>query len=208
MSTIVATVIAIPLVKFVPRRKILLPSIAAFVACLLIFSSVGTAIPGSLVASKILITFMILYNFFFTIALVSLASIMISETASTRLRSPAQSIAVFTAWGEAVFWTAILPYLINPTKANLGAKIGFMYGGFGICIFLFVFFCVPEYLGRSLEELDELFIKRVPTRKFSSFVCTGTVDGQTVDEKSAQVLDGKTGLNSQHIEVPETRVNA
>lgn len=192
VSTVAAAVLVIPLVKYVPRRKILLPSIAAFTTCLLTFSSVGTAIPDSKAASKVLVTFMILYNFFFTIALVSLASIMVSESASTRLRSPAQSIAVFTAWSEAVFWTAVLPYLINPEKANLGAKIGFMYGGFGVCIFLFVFFCVPEYFKRSLEELDELFIKRVATRSFSSFECTASVDGQTVDDAATEVLEHKT----------------
>jgi hypothetical protein len=95
---------------------------------------------------------------------------MVSESASTRLRSKAQSVTVFTAWAEATMWTAVLPYLINPDAANIAAKIGFMYGGFGVIIFAFIFFCVPEYQNRSLEELDEMFMKRVSTRKFSSFV--------------------------------------
>ncbi|KAH7412937.1 general substrate transporter [Cadophora sp. MPI-SDFR-AT-0126] len=187
LSTFIGTIIAIFLVHYVPRRKIILPCTGTFVICLFIFSSVGTAIPNSKVASKILVAFMILYNFFFTISLVSLASILISESASTRLRSQTQSVAVFTAWGEAIFWTAILPYLINPTAANLGAKIGFMYGGFGVCIFLFIFFYLPEYYNRSLEELDEMFMKKVKTRGFSSFECTGTIQGRSVEEKVADM---------------------
>lgn len=64
-------------------------------------------------------------------------------------------------------------YLINPNVANLKAKIGYMYGGFGVCIWVFIFYCVPEYLGRPLEEIDEMFLKGVAARGFKGFVCTG-----------------------------------
>lgn len=184
LSALLAAVLAIPLVHVVGRRKLLLTCVAGFVVCLFIFSSVGTTEPQSIIVSKILITFIVLYNFLFTISLVVVASTVISETASTRLRSQAQSLAVFTAWSEAVMWTAVLPYLINPNAANLKAKIGFMYGGFGVCIWVFIFYCVPEYLGRPLEEIDEMFLKRVAARGFKEFVCTGylAVDSSTDSE--------------------------
>lgn len=38
--------------------------------------------------------------------------------------------------------------------ANLQSKIGFIY------------FCVPECQGRSFEEIDRLFRKKTPLRKF------------------------------------------
>lgn len=41
----------------------------------------------------------------------------------------------------------------------------------------------PETTGRSLEELDELFEKHVPARKFSRFVTTGA--GHRVAELEA-----------------------
>ncbi|GAQ04924.1 probable glucose transporter rco-3 [Aspergillus lentulus] len=176
LSALLAAVLSIPLVHVTGRRRILLTCVAGFVVCLFIFSSVGTAVPQSVIASKILITFMVLYNFLFTISLVVVASTVISETASTRLRSQAQSLAVFTAWSEAVMWTAVLPYLINPNAANLKAKIGFMYGGFGVCIWFFIFYCVPEYLHRPLEEINEMFLKGVAAREFEGFLCTGDLD--------------------------------
>ena len=67
-------------------------------------------------------------------------------------------------------WTAVLPYLINPLSANLGAETGFMYSGFRTFIWRFVFLCMPQYLYRSLAELDEIFIERVPARQFKGYV--------------------------------------
>jgi hypothetical protein len=36
-----------------------------------------------------------------------------------------------------------------------------------------VYFFVPEFSGRSYAQLDELFARRVPARKFKEFKCTG-----------------------------------
>jgi SP family sugar:H+ symporter-like MFS transporter len=183
MSTLVSTVVAIPLVYFVGRRAVLLVCVAVFTSSLFIFSSVGVALPGTIVASRVLVSFMVIYNCFFHISLGSVGSMMIAELPSTRLRFKAQSLAVLAAYLWGIIWTCALPYLINPTAANLGAKIGFIYGGFGIFMFLFIFLCVPELFGRSLEEVDEMFMKKVPARQFSSFVCTGEVNHHSVDEK-------------------------
>ena len=38
----------------------------------------------------------------------------------------------------------------------------------GILGWVTVFFFVPELKGRSYEELDELFERRIPTRRFAS----------------------------------------
>ena len=54
-----------------------------------------------------------------------------------------------------------------------GARVGFVYGGCSFLALLWVFFFLPELKGRSLEELDEMFASRVPTRKFKNYVCTG-----------------------------------
>ncbi|KAH8901108.1 MFS general substrate transporter [Thozetella sp. PMI_491] len=122
-----------------------------------LLASVGTAAPDSVSSSKVSVTFMILYSLGFQLSMGILASTLVSESASTRVRSHAQSVTVFT--------------------------IRFMYGGFGILIFIFTFFYVPEYRNRSLEELDEMFMKHVAARQFKAFVTTGTVNGHSVDEK-------------------------
>ena len=86
LPTLLSAVFAFPTVQHVRRRRLLLPCIGGFPVCLFTFLSVDTARPETEVASKILITFMVIYNFLFTISLVVVALTYISETASTRLR--------------------------------------------------------------------------------------------------------------------------
>jgi MFS transporter, SP family, sugar:H+ symporter len=38
---------------------------------------------------------------------------------------------------------------------------------------IFIFFYLPEVKGRTLEEIDEMFMARLPARKFRKYVCTG-----------------------------------
>jgi MFS transporter, SP family, sugar:H+ symporter len=64
--------------------------------------------------------------------------------------------------------TFIIPYLLYPPYANLDAKVGFIFGSTAICALIFGYFCVPECKGRSLEEVDRLFIDGVPIRKFKN----------------------------------------
>lgn len=65
-------------------------------------------------------------------------------------------------------WAFVIPKLFNPNEANLGAKVTFIFGGlaFVSCIYLWVY--QPETAGRTYEELDELFVNKVPGRKFKS----------------------------------------
>lgn len=35
----------------------------------------------------------------------------------------------------------------------------------------FVYFMLPEVRGRTLEEIDEMFRNKVPTRAFPTYVC-------------------------------------
>lgn len=69
--------------------------------------------------------------------------------------------------------TYVNPYVQDEGYGNLGARIGFVYGGCSFLALLWVYFFLPELKGRSLEELDEMFESRVPTRKFRKYVCTG-----------------------------------
>lgn len=66
-------------------------------------------------------------------------------------------------------WGFVLPYLFNPNKANLGAKVTFIFGGLSVLCLIYLWFCQPETTGLSYEELDQLFINRVPTRKFKTY---------------------------------------
>lgn len=74
-------------------------------------------------------------------------------------------MAAFTVQNLTNFVTTFtLPYLMNPGYANLGAKVGFIYGSFAFVACIWAFFYYPELKGRSLEEIDLMFEERFPAR--------------------------------------------
>ena len=61
---------------------------------------------------------------------------------------------------------------------------------------MFVFFFVPETKGRSLEQLDEMFAKRVGTRQFKNYVAEHVpVDS----EKDPAAVLADTGKMREHV---------
>jgi MFS transporter, SP family, general alpha glucoside:H+ symporter len=95
------------------------------------------------------------------------------EVSASRLR--AKSLGIGNAFGGVVgtFWTFVLPYLFNTDEANLGGNIGWVFLGMGMIVFTIMFFFIPETKGRSFEDLDHLFEKRLPARAFKSYDLTG-----------------------------------
>ena len=63
-------------------------------------------------------------------------------------------------------WGFLLPYLFNPDKANLGAKVTFIFGALSVLSIVYLFLYQPESAGLSYERLDELFIGRVKAKMF------------------------------------------
>lgn len=68
----------------------------------------------------------------------------------------------------------------------------------------FVFFFVPETKGRSLEQLDELFDKKVPTRKFAAYV---TDLYQVGTDEQTQERDAEKAEKAVHIESTQAMDN-
>jgi MFS transporter, SP family, general alpha glucoside:H+ symporter len=80
-------------------------------------------------------------------------------------------------------WAFVIPYIFNPDQANLGAKTAFIFGGLSIFCTAYLFFCHPETSGRSYEELDEMFMKHVPARKFRTYQTESEAQGQDVKRR-------------------------
>lgn len=78
----------------------------------------------------------------------------------------AVSLSVISAF--LVSFTA--PYLIGADYANLGGKVGFIYGALTALFTVLAYIYVPEMKCRSLEELDVMFHDKVSTRKFRTAI--------------------------------------
>ncbi|CVL00441.1 related to maltose permease [Fusarium mangiferae] len=91
------------------------------------------------------------------------------EVSASRLR--AQSLGLGAAFMAlaATFWQVVLPYLFNQDEANLGGKLGWIFLGMAIVYLVIVYFDVPGTRGRTYEELDVMFEKGIPARKFEAY---------------------------------------
>lgn len=80
-----------------------------------------------------------------------------------------------------------------------GAKYDYIWAGGNFAAFLFVFFCIPELKGRSLEEIDQLFAEKVSVRNFPTYHCT-------VLEVALHDVQVKTGLYADKAQVDHVDV--
>jgi hypothetical protein len=79
-------------------------------------------------------------------------------------------------------WSFSLPYAINPDQGNLGGKIAFVFGAVLVFATIFIYFFVPETKGRTYIEIDDLWSRGIPARKFAATQITTVVDsGKTVE---------------------------
>ncbi|KAM0327110.1 hypothetical protein ACHAQA_006238 [Verticillium albo-atrum] len=92
-----------------------------------------------------------------------------------------------------------IPYLLSPQYAGLGSKVGFIFGSTAFLALLFSWFCIPECGGKTLEEIDELFLRGVPIRKFRH-ARVGTQSGES------EVLKDVEGHGEKNTIVRETNV--
>ena len=80
------------------------------------------------------------------------------------------------------------PYLLSTPGSNLGAKLGYIWGGFAGVGAIWVWLFMPELKGRSLEEVDELFAAKLPAWKFKKFQCSG-LNLQNASREKQQELE-------------------
>ncbi|OLN88135.1 Maltose permease MAL31-like protein 1 [Colletotrichum chlorophyti] len=124
----------------------------------------------------------LVWTFIFQLSVGQLGWAIPSEVGSTRLRQKTICIARFAYYVMNLLASTIQPYFINPNSLNLKGKTGFIWGSTAFCTFVWAFFRLPETKGRSYQELDYLFHRKIPTRLFE------TVDIDVLDEDQEKLV--------------------
>jgi hypothetical protein len=93
------------------------------------------------------------------------------ELPAQNLRAYTMGLASGTSFVFAWICAFTTPYFINKTELNWGPKYGYVWFVSGLIVSAFVYFMLPEVRGRTLEEIDEMFRNKVPTRDFKTYVC-------------------------------------
>lgn len=81
---------------------------------------------------------------------------ILSEIPTARLRATNVALAAAVQW-LFNFVMARTALTMQSTMGRAGYGMFFLFGGFDVLMGIFVWFCVPETKGLSLEKMDELF---------------------------------------------------
>ncbi|RCV19039.1 hypothetical protein SETIT_3G351900v2 [Setaria italica] len=150
--------IAMALVDRAGRRPLLLVSTGGMTASLLLVGSLFTASAGAAkqdaVASTASVAAVVSYVVFFSMGLGPMAWVYSSEILPLRLR--AQGAGLGTAMNRVMCAVVIMTF-ITLYKAITMAGAFYLYAAIAGAAFVFVYTCLPETKGRSLEDMEELF---------------------------------------------------
>ncbi|KAJ6010070.1 hypothetical protein N7499_004527 [Penicillium canescens] len=153
------------------RRPLLMFGAVGMCISQLIVAIVGTA-TNSDVSNKVLIAFVCVYIFFFASSWGPVAWVVTGELYPLKARAKCLSITTATNWLLNWAIAYATPYMVNsgPGNANLQSKVFFIWGGFCFICAIFVYTCIYETKGLSLEQVDELYAKVPVAWKSVGFV--------------------------------------
>ncbi|KAI1054697.1 hypothetical protein LB505_014398 [Fusarium chuoi] len=105
----------------------------------------------------------VVFSFVYFLTIGAVAFVLLGEVSSLsqRARTTALATATQAIFGIIMFFA--VPYM------NLGGKVGFIFGGLSAFASVICVFYIPELKGRTYQEIDTMFYRRVPLRKMGSY---------------------------------------
>jgi SP family general alpha glucoside:H+ symporter-like MFS transporter len=124
VASVVGNVCSWALIDAVGRRNLTLWG-CSFLTVILMLAG-GLATVGRVAAIKGVLGLIIVYGFFYNATIGSTAYSLLTEVATSRLRVKTVAIGIALQNSLYTMWSFVLPYLFNPDKANLGAKVNLL----------------------------------------------------------------------------------
>ncbi|KAH9893693.1 general substrate transporter [Xylariomycetidae sp. FL2044] len=112
---------------------------------------------------------MLVWNGIYDLSVGPVTFVILGECSATRVRSKTIAVATAVQAVIGIAMTVAVPYMINPDEANMRGKLGYFYGGLGALCLVWSYYRIPETKGRTYEELDLMFDKRLPAREFKDY---------------------------------------
>lgn len=172
------------LIDRVGRRPLTFWGLLSVTAVLCVMGGCAIAnTPASLKGASALV---LIYGFFYNVTIGATAYTLLTEVATARLRVKTIAIGVCLQNAIYTFWSFVFPFLFNPDKLDLGAKTAFIFAGLAVLCLIYLWFCQPETSGRTYEDLDEMFAKRISARKFKGTKTDAQLKGEQAMEIQAE----------------------
>ncbi|KAL7820550.1 sugar transporter domain-containing protein [Trichoderma aethiopicum] len=146
---------------------------------------------GSLATGSI----MVVWALFYQLTVGTVCYSLVGELSSRRLQIKTVVLARNLYNIVGIITNVLTPYMLNPTAWDWSNYTGFFWGGICFCCIVYTYFRLPEPRGRTFAELDVLFEKKIPARKFASTKVD--VFHESIDEKVMHQYDG---IMKTHVE--------
>ncbi|OLN87617.1 putative glucose transporter rco-3-like protein 2 [Colletotrichum chlorophyti] len=148
----------------VGRRRLFLYMGFFSTAVLMIMGGLGTISSPSLDIKKVIVAMTMMFPIFHFVSFGGPLQLTKTEIPHVTLRD--KSVMLFWLTANLCNFVAsfTLPYLLQE-PANLGSRVGLIYGSISAVGLVWGWFCMPEMSRKSLEEIDEMFAAGVPAWK-------------------------------------------
>jgi SP family general alpha glucoside:H+ symporter-like MFS transporter len=154
------------LMPYIGRRTLFLWGLVA--DCVMYFVLGGLGVPKNEPSlSWGIASLLVINGFIGYLCIEPIVFSLAAEVPSSVLRSKSVALGRIIYQFCNIAASVIAPYQISSSAWNWGAKSGFFWGGFCVIALVYSYFCLPETKDRTGMEIDLLFEKRVPARKFA-----------------------------------------
>ncbi|KAI9733634.1 MAG: hypothetical protein M1834_003236 [Cirrosporium novae-zelandiae] len=174
----IGTIISWFFLNRIGRRTIYVWGLAILFFCMLIVGCVSAGAGNGTTSSYCQAGFVLLWLLVYYLTVGPVCYAIISEVSATRLRNKSVCLSRISYYICQITGNVIEPYMVNPTEANWHGKTGFFWAGTCLVFLAWAFWRLPETKDRTFEELDLLFARRVPARKFRSCVVDAYAEGE------------------------------
>lgn len=177
---VLGVVISFFLVNRIGRRPLLIWTSVVMIISLLIVGGLGSPENPTQSEKVGIVVCLMIFVLFFNMAWGPLAWVLATELTPGQNRSKIMSVGTAAFWVIAFLVSFTLPYLYDAGEANLGPKVGYIYAG-GCCLSLaFVYFYIGETIGRSLEDINQMFDEELPVMEWKTWEPKGRMPGSQV----------------------------
>ncbi|KAF9558302.1 sugar transporter [Agrocybe pediades] len=175
--SVVGTIPALRIIETWGRRRSLLTGAILQAICALIAGVVGHTTLASAGARKdqltarnrqggdVLIAFAVLHLFCYSLFWGPTPWVYLGESFPLRVRAKSISLGSATNW----IWNFLLSFFSPRISARIGPLIMLIFFGMLVFGFFYVYFCIPETKGLTLEEVDEMYRSGVKPWNSSSW---------------------------------------
>jgi len=144
------------------RRPLLIWGAFGMVVCQFIVAGVGVGTDQNPSAVSAMISFICIYIFFFASTWGPGAWVVIGEIFPLPIRARGVALSTASNWLWNCIIAVITPYMVNPDRGNLGARVFFIWGSLCATCFVYAYFLVYETKGLSLEQVDRMMEECTP----------------------------------------------